>query len=140
MPDDLITSESQQIEIVDDEQGIIISESNQTVIVTEQVTEIITEGAQGPRGVSAEDELPFAKRADIVDGFNGLVADPDFETIYLADAEVGTLDAAALWRIKRIIIDNASDGDAVTEWAELAGQATAEFVHVWNDRLTFAYS
>ena len=84
--------------------------------------------------------MPLASRADIVDGFNGTTPAVGFETIYIGEAAVGTLDAASDWRIRRIIIDNNSDGDATTEWAELLGNATADFVHSWNDRLTLTYS
>ncbi|MCP4878340.1 MAG: hypothetical protein GY896_23040 [Gammaproteobacteria bacterium] len=118
------------------EQDIVISESSQTVIVTQQETEIISEGAQGPRGVSAEDVVPLARRTDIIDDSPAA----GFQTIYVADASVGTLDADSQWRIKRIIIDNNSDGDAVIEWAELTGTATSDFVFSWNDHLTLSYS
>lgn len=115
---------------------VIVNEQTQTLVITTQESDIVTEGAQGPRGVGAEDLVPLAKRTDIIDDSPATGE----QTIYVAEATVGTLDAETDWRIKRIIIDNNNDGDARVEWGELAGTPTSDFVFSWNDHLTLSYS
>lgn len=54
--------------------------------------------------------------------------------IYKGEAIVGALNAAPVWRVRRLTIG--TDGDTTEEWADGA----AAFAHVWDDRLTLAYS
>lgn len=59
------------------------------------------------------------------------------DTIYIGDAVPGTINAAALWRIKRVVFTKTGpDTDSVTTWAN--GSETRD--RVWNDRLTESYS
>lgn len=91
--------------------------------------EIITEGIQGPPGPpgassgTAEDEMPYAERIDIVND----------SLIYKAQANPGTSDSAALWRIRRLTIG--IDGDVVTQWAD----GNANFDNVWTNRASLNY-
>jgi len=71
-----------------------------------------------------EEDMIYAKRTDFVSD----------TLMYRADAAVGTLDSAPLWRIRKITI--AVDGDISETWA--GGAAT--FVNAWNDRATLVYS
>ena len=63
----------------------------------------------------------------------------DFVTstlIYRAEADPGTATSAAAWRIRRIIIDNASKGDVSTTWAD----GNANFDNIWDNRAILSYS
>lgn len=72
-----------------------------------------------------EDEMLYAKRTDFYND----------DTIFKGEAEVGTLDSEALWRIHRLIISDV-DGDVTEEWAE----GTGTFDKIWNNRLDYTYS
>ena len=82
-----------------------------------------TDGQDGVTTILYEDEMPLAKRTDIVND----------NLIYQGEAQPGTLSSAAGWRIKKLIIGN--DGDVDTLWAG----GTAEYVNVWNDRAALSY-
>lgn len=79
----------------------------------------------GPRGRDgkAEEEMTYSKRVD----FEG------DDRIYRGEAEVGTINSADTWRIRRITISES--GDITEEWAN----GSANFEHVWDDRLSYSY-
>lgn len=81
------------------------------------------QGEQGPTGISEED-VAYAKRTDFTN--NDTI-------IYKGEAAVGTDDATALWRIRRLTI--ASDNDVTEEWAD----GTEAFTKTWTDRYTISY-
>lgn len=84
------------------------------------------QGIQGPPGVpgaAAESEMPYAERTDIVSD----------ALIYKGQADPGALDAAPVWRIRRLTIG--VDGDVTTQWAD----GDANFDNVWADRATLNY-
>ena len=54
--------------------------------------------------------------------------------LYRGEAEPGALENQARWRIRRITIG--SDNDVTEEWAN----GSAEYIHTWDDRLTYDYS
>jgi len=59
------------------------------------------------------------------------------DVMYIGDAIPGTIESAALWRIKRVtFITTGPDTDSLTEWAN--GSETRD--RVWDDRLTETYS
>jgi len=60
--------------------------------------------------------------------------DKDGTITYIGEAEPGSSEAAAVWRIQRV--DETSDPDLEIKWAEGA----ASFDKVWDDRLTYSYS
>jgi hypothetical protein len=125
-----------------DEPGTLVNQPNVTVVVTSDETELVVSGGgQGPPGVADED-VARAKRTDIREKFNGIIADPDFTTIYIGEAQVGVVDSTATWRIRRLIIDDSAgaDGDVTQEWAENGGIATADEIFVWDNRLALTYS
>jgi hypothetical protein len=71
-----------------------------------------------------EKDMQYTTRVDVVD-----------ETLmYIGDAAPGTIEAAAEWRIKRIV--TGVDGDMVGLFA----LGTADFVHTWDDRAALTYS
>ena len=83
-------------------------------------------GDQGEPGITTilyEEEMPYAKRTDIVND----------NLIYKGEANPGTLDSAAGWRIRRLVIGN--DGDVTETWAD----GNANFDNVWNDRVSLSY-
>ena len=54
---------------------------------------------------------------------------------YIGEATPGTASSEANWRIKRVDLSDAG-GDIEIVWAE----NTAEFIHTWDDRLTYEYA
>ena len=120
-----------------DEDFVVINSPTETIIITEAgEADIISHGEQGPPGI-ADQDMARATRTDEV--VNAPVANKT--TIYIGEAQVGVLDSAPAWRIRRTILDDTSPGtDAVTEWAENGGVATADEIFVWDDHLTYNYS
>lgn len=78
---------------------------------------------QGFTALSQEEEV-YAKRTDI---FNDSI-------MYKGEAQVGTVNSAGTWRIRKIVIE--IDGDISETWAN----GTANFDKVWDNRLTYTYS
>ena len=76
-----------------------------------------------PSTTSEETEV-YSKRTDFV----------GTTTIYKAEAAPGTLESAALWRIRKLIL--AADDDVTELWA--AGSAA--FDKIWTNRDTYNYS
>lgn len=76
----------------------------------------------GIKIVIDEAEMAYAERVDTVGE----------DVIYRAEANAGSLDSSPMWRIRKITMIN---DDLSTVWAN----GTAEFVHSWNDRLTYTY-
>lgn len=72
-------------------------------------------------------EVQLAKRID--ETMDGL-------TIYIGEAQPGTADTTAAWRIKRITFIGPEDTDLNIEWAAGA----SDFVHSWSNRLSLLYS
>jgi hypothetical protein len=72
-----------------------------------------------------EEEM-FAEQVDFVTN----------DLIYRGEAAPGTATSAALWRIRRLDIDNASKGDVATTWAD----GNANFDNVWDNRASLTYS
>ena len=85
---------------------------------------LLRQGEQGAAGVS-EDEMTFAQQVDFTN---------DGNTIYRAEAAVGSSVSSAVWRIRKI--DIAGDDDTVVTWAD----GVDTFSKVWDDRLTYTYS
>ncbi len=95
-----------------------------TLIYEAPVIQLVSESTQGPPGPPAEDEMIYAKRVDF-----------DGETvIYRGEAQVGSAETAAVWRIRRITLT--PQGDATEEWAG----GTASFNKVWVDRTALVFS
>lgn len=75
---------------------------------------------------NATEEEMFAAQVDFVDK----------DLIFRAEAAPGTATSAALWRIRRLDIDNTSKGDVATTWAD----GNDNFDNVWDDRAILTYS
>ena len=75
-------------------------------------------------GTTSEESQVYSKRTDFV----------GTTIIYRAEAEPGTLESAALWRIRKLIL--ATDDDVTELWAD----GTATFNKIWTDRATYNYS
>ena len=80
-------------------------------------------GPQGPPGVS-EDDVKYCKRVDFINE----------NLFYKGEAVPGSSTVNPVWRIVRTTVG--LDGDVTDEWAN----GTADFVHAWTDRATYAYS
>lgn len=77
---------------------------------------------QGPAGVSAEEEMKYAKRTDFV----------GTDVVYKGEAVPGTAENASGWRISRISFV----GEDIEElWAE----GTADFNKMWSERASYTY-
>lgn len=72
-----------------------------------------------------EEEM-FAQQVDFIND----------DLLYRGEAVPGTATSAALWRIRRITIDNSGEGDVVTTWAG----GTADFDKIWDNRLGLTYT
>ena len=134
--DTTITVTPEVSTIVVEPQTVDLTVANQNTEIQVTVQEVVIEttstqgpaGPQGPQGAPgiAESEVPYASRVDFIG-----------ETlIYRAEADPGVLDSASLWRIRRLTIDNANDGDVITEWAD----GVADFTKVWDLRLTYTFT
>ena len=53
---------------------------------------------------------------------------------YIGEADPGTAESSATWRIARV--DETLDPDLQITWAD----GTADFIKVWDDRATYTYS
>lgn len=71
-----------------------------------------------------EEDMVYSKRIDFVS---------DAE-LYRGEAAVGSTEAAALWRIRKIVL--AADGDVTETWAS----GTANFDKQWSLRATYTYT
>lgn len=89
---------------------------------------ILSPGLQGPPGppgtVTTEEAIVYSKRIDFIND----------NLLYRGEAEVGSSEASALWRIRKITIG--IDGDIVETWAS----GSADFNKIWADRATYTYS
>jgi len=75
---------------------------------------------------TATEEEMFAQQVDFIGN----------DLIYRAEADPGSATSAAVWRIRKIDIDNMSQGDIATTWAD----GNSDFDNVWDDRLSLTYS
>lgn len=89
-----------------------------------EIIEIGVPGPQGPKGLSADELVPLATRLDeVTDALS-----------YLGEADAGTLETSAGWRIRRITFGD--DGDVTTEFAD----GNDNFDNVWQDRIGLTYT
>lgn len=72
----------------------------------------------------AGEEMTYAKRIDFI-------TDDEF---YKGEAAVGSVESAAVWRIRKTTV--AGDGDVTEVWAD----GTDAFSKQWSQRLTYTYS
>ena len=75
---------------------------------------------------NATEEEMFAQQVDFVGK----------TLIYRGEATPGTATSAATWRIRKLDIDNGSNGDVATTWAD----GNADFDNVWDNRAILSYS
>lgn len=109
----------------------VYDEKPDTITEKENTAYVITEGIQGPTGpqglqgpAGGEDEVALAKRVDFITD----------NLLYRGEAVPGTLNSAPGWRIRRLVIG--SDNDVTEEWAD----GTADYIKIWDNRLTYTYS
>lgn len=79
-------------------------------------------GPPGPPGPATGETMPYAKRTDFVGD----------DVIYKGEAEPGSSESDAVWRISKITF---VDEDATEQWAE----GNASFDKVWSSRLGYNY-
>lgn len=72
-----------------------------------------------------DEEMPFAKRIDFISD----------NELYKAEAPVGSLETAPVWRIRKVTI-SALDSDIVEVWAS----GTSNYDKIWTNRLSYTYS
>lgn len=75
--------------------------------------------------IISEDDMPYARRTDFVGD----------TIIYIGEAAVGSADASAVWRIRRLTL-TLPDSDVTEEWAD----GNSQFDNVWNNRAGLTYS
>jgi len=101
-----------------------------SVVVDNPVLSVLTVGVQGPAGAdgrdgSFEDEIMYTKRVDFITD----------DLLYRGEADPGTTEDQALWRVRKLVI-NPVDGDVTETWAD----GTAAFTKVWDDRFLYIYN
>ena len=79
-------------------------------------------GPPGPPGQATGETMPYAKRTDFVGD----------DVIYKGEAEPGSSESDAVWRISKITF---VDEDATEQWAE----GNANFDKSWSSRLSYNY-
>lgn len=79
-------------------------------------------GPPGPPGPATGETMPYAKRTDFVGD----------DVIYKGEAEPGSSENDAVWRISKITF---VDEDATEQWAE----GNASFDKMWSSRLSYNY-
>ena len=79
-------------------------------------------GPPGPPGPATGETMPYAKRTDFVGD----------DVIYKGEAEPGSSESDAVWRISKITF---VDEDATEQWAE----GNASFDKMWSSRLGYNY-
>lgn len=103
------------------------TQPNSVEIVVQNAT-IYSAGIQGPQGptgpAGGEEEVPYSTRVDWIS---------DSE-LYRGEADPGTAEGTALWRIRHITIGN--DDDVTTLWAD----GNANFDNIWTNRASLSYS
>lgn len=80
-------------------------------------------GSGGTTTIISDEEVPYSKRVDFI---------TDNE-LYKGEAVVGTAEAAASWRIRKVTIGE--DSDVSETWAS----GTSLYDKRWIDRLTYTY-
>jgi hypothetical protein len=81
------------------------------------------DGLQGPQGEPGE-EVPYSTRVDWIS---------DSE-LYKGEADPGSSESSAVWRIRHIVIGN--DDDVTTNWAD----GDSQFDNIWANRASLSYS
>lgn len=122
--------------VVDDNTTLVVSDGEVTQVIIEQDPGTILVpsesfgsllvGIAGPQGASGDDLIKYTKRVD----FN-----TDQTLLYKGEANPGSAESEAVWRISYITIATA-DSDVVEIWAD----GNANFDNIWDDRLTLSYS
>ncbi|MGW8177411.1 MAG: hypothetical protein ACWGQW_01225 [bacterium] len=102
----------------------VLETSTMEISVPTEAASVLEVLTSGPQAVP-EGEVAYSKRVDFVDD----------TTLYKGEAEPGTLETEAKWRIQRITFVGA-DEDVVIEWANGSGS----FVHAWSNRAGLSYS
>jgi len=67
------------------------------------------------------------------------INDANGNPTYLGRAKAGTSTSDDKWQIRKITYD-ANQGVTAVEWAQSGGLASADFIFIWDDVLTYTYS
>jgi len=113
----VIGDASNVVEVGADER-VETAEVNVVVEVAETGVEVVSVGVQGP---TAEDIVKYQEATDIE-----IVG--DITTIWKGEALPGLLHVSAVWRIRRIVVDDAADCTYTTTWAN----GDAAFDKIWE--------
>jgi hypothetical protein len=117
------SGDSVTLEVVggDAAQVVVVQDTIVIEVATGSADIIEVLGEAGPAGPGGSEDMPYAKRNDVVGNL-----------IYRAEAAPGSLDSAPVWRIWVITMDG---DDSMDQWAG----GNANFDKVWNDHLTLEY-
>lgn len=111
--------------VVEPNSGNILTQGDTSTIVVEAIKqETVLAGMVGPRGETAEDADVYSKRLDVVSD----------SVTYKGEAPVGSLEASAVWRIRKYQFG--VDGDVTELWAD----GSALFDKIWGNRVSYSYS
>lgn len=116
--------------LVTEELTVPITETNVSVLIEEDITQVVSVGDQGP---TAEDAVKLAEEIDFIITGAG---PSEITTILRGEATPGSITSAAVWRIRRSVIESGVDDDTTLTWAD----GNALFDNVWDDRLALSFS
>ncbi len=114
----VIVDPEDNIAVTDTETLVAVSDSSDTLNIA--FDEVVTVRPK----YYLEEEPMYSSRVDWIDDY----------TLYKGEAEPGTLESGAVWRIRKITIG--LDDDVTTLWAS----GTDAFTQIWDDRLSLSYS
>ncbi len=115
---------------VTEESTVPITETNVSVLIDEDITQVVSVGEQGP---TAEDAVKLAEEIDFVITGAG---PSEITTIFRGEAATGSITSAAVWRIRKSVVESGVDDDTTVTWAD----GNALFDNIWDDRLTLSFS
>jgi len=133
---EILVETEQVIEVIEtSDPAATVVETEVTVVeTTPAVTQVVVDDASatvvevfsaGPQTfILPEEAEMYAKRVDFISD----------TLLYRGEAAPGSVESAAVWRIRRIAF--AADDDVTEEWAN----GSADFNQVWDDRLGLSYS
>lgn len=119
------SSSSTVVSVLDNPIHVTSDSSSNTLNVLNTNATVVTGliGIRGDPGIS-EDEMVYSKRIDFVTE----------DTLYKAEALVGSSEVDNVWRIRKILIS--ADGDISELWAS----GSALFNYSWSNRESYIYS
>ena len=121
----IVNNDANTVIVSKDKNTLIVQDTENTVIAQERTTNIIEVTPIIKPVYSEEDEIMYSKRVDFISD----------NELYRGEAQPGTPESIALWRVRKITISGV-DNDIVETWAD----GTDAFTKIWDNRLSYSYT